>query len=150
MRLVLSAAIVAALPLAAIADDLIDDSIEGRQGYFKMLSLNMGTLAGMAKGEVAYDETAASTAAANIETLSNYHLSGLFVAGSSTDDIDTTAAKADIWSDAEGFTAKYAALTEAAAGAGEAVKGGQGNVGPVVAKLGATCKACHDSYRVKR
>ena len=31
----------------------------------------------------------------------------------------------------------------------EAVKGGQANVGPVVQKLGGSCKNCHDDYRKK-
>ena len=39
--------------------------------------------------------------------------------------------------------------TEAATGASDAVKGGAGEVGAVVQKLGGACKACHDDYREK-
>ncbi len=140
-----------ALPLAASAEsEAIENNIEARQGFFQMLSLNMGTLAGMAKGEIEYDEAAASTAATNIETLTHYTLPALFIPGSASGEVDDTAAKPDIWAKPEDFQAKFAGLGEAAAGAGEAVKGGQGNVGPVVAKLGAACKACHDNYREKK
>lgn len=47
------------------------------------------------------------------------------------------------------FRAKFAGLAEAATGASEAVKGGADKAGAVVGKIGAACKACHDSYREK-
>ena len=151
MRLILTAATLAALPLAAIAqDDPIGQAIEARHGFYQMLAINMGQLAGMAKGEIAYDEAAASTAAANIAALTHYDLPGLFVEGSASGQAEDSAAKPDIWSNMDDFSAKFAALGEAASGAAEAVKGGQANVDPVVGKLGAACKACHDSYREKK
>lgn len=150
MRLMTLTAIAAtaALPLIAYAD-AAEDALEARHGYMKMLAINMGQLSGMAKGEIEYDEAAASTAAANIEALSVYDVSGLFVEGTSVDDTDDSEALPAIWENPEDFAKKYAGLAEAAAGAGEAVKGGQENVGPVLQKLGGTCKACHDDYRVK-
>lgn len=150
MRLIPTAAALAAIPLAAMAqDDPIAQAIEARHGFYQMLAINMGTLAGMAKGDVAYDEAQASRAAANIEALTQYDLPGLFVEGSSSADAEDSAARPDIWSDPEDFGAKFAALGEAASGASEAVRGGAGNIGPVVQKLGGACKACHDDYREK-
>ena len=149
MRILLAAAI-AALPLTALAEDAKEEAIEARKGYFIMLSTNMGTLAGMAKGEIAYDEAQAATAAGNIELLSKYTLGMHFIEGTSMSDMPgETVAKPEIWTDNADFTQKFTALQTAAAGAGEAVKGGQGNVGPVVQKLGAVCKDCHDNYRGK-
>lgn len=150
MRLFATTATLIALPFMALADDKIDDNIKARQGYFQMLSANMGQLAGMAKGEIAYDEAAAVQAASNIETLTKYTLPLHFIEGSSVKDVQGTAAKSEIWANFDDFGAKYAALGTAATGTAEAVRGGQGNVGPVVAALGATCKACHDAYREKR
>ncbi|WP_134678550.1 c-type cytochrome [Paracoccus ravus] len=153
MRLILTAASFALLPLfplTAIADDeLVENAIEARHGYYKMLALNMATLAGMAKGDVAYDEAAASQAAANIAALTHYDLPSLFVEGSASGQAEDSAAKPEIWTDMDDFKAKFQGLVEAAAGAPEAVKGGQDQLGPVVGKLGGACKACHDSYRVK-
>ncbi|MDS9466594.1 cytochrome c [Paracoccus sp. MBLB3053] len=153
MRQMLTAAAIATFPLLqpmiANADDAIKQAVEARHGYYAMLSMNMSTLAGMAKGDVAYDEAAASRAAANIEALTHYDLPGLFVEGSASGQVEGSAAKAEIWTDMDDFKAKFAGLVEAAAGAAEAVKGGQDQVGPVVGKLGAACKACHDSYREK-
>ncbi|MFB2533424.1 cytochrome c [Paracoccus sp. p4-l81] len=141
-------AIASLTPLAAMADeDPKELAIEARQGYFVMLGANMGQLAGMAKGDIAYDEAAAATAGANIEALSKYTVGMHFMPGTAKGEMDDTDAKPEIWTDMAGFSAKFADFQNAAAGASEAVKGGQGNVGPVVQKLGGTCKACHDSFR---
>lgn len=149
MRILLAAAI-AALPLAALAEDAKDEAVEARKGFFIMLSTNMATLAGMAKGEIAYDEAQATAAASNIETLSKYTLPIHFIEGTSMTDMPgETVAKAEIWSNNADFLQKFAGFQQAATGVGEAVKGGQGNVGPVVQNLGVTCKACHDNYRGK-
>lgn len=149
----IAASVIATLPIVAIAHghghDANDDAIKARQGFFVMLSTNMGILSAMAKGEAEYDETKAAKSAANIETLSKYDLPIHFIEGSSKADVENTAALPEIWEDFDDFQAKYAAFGEAATGASEAVKGGRENVGPVVAKLGGTCKACHDSYRSK-
>ena len=151
MRLILTAAAIAALPLTVLAqdDDPIHQAVEARHGFYQMLAINMGTLAGMAKGDIAYDEAAASTAAANIEALTHYDLPSLFIEGSAHGQAEDSAAKPDIWTNMDDFRSKFAGLGQAATGASEAVKGGAENVGPVVGKLGAACKACHDVFREK-
>lgn len=150
MRLTMMTAIAATamVPLIAYADAK-DDALEARHGFMKMISINMGTLAGMAKGEIEYDESAASTAAANIEALTNYGAPALFVEGTANGEVDGSDALPAIWEKPEDFAKKYAALGEAAAGTSDAVKGGQGNVGPVLQELGGACKDCHDDYRKK-
>ena len=145
MKLFLVAAI-AAFPVLAHAD-AAEDALEARQGFMKMLSINMGALAGMAKGEIAYDAAAATTAGNNIEALTKYTVPALFIEGTSPDDGVETEALPAIWENSEDFAAKYAALGEAAMGAGAAAGGGQEAVGPVVQQLGEACKACHDDYR---
>ena len=151
MRLILTAAVIAAIPLTVLAqdDDPIHQAIEARHGFYQMLAINMGTLAGMAKGDIAYNEAAASRAAANIEALTHYDLPSLFIEGSAHGQAEDSAAKPDIWTNMDDFRSKFAGLGQAATGASEAVKGGAENVGPVVGKLGAACKACHDAFREK-
>lgn len=150
MRLILAAAL-ATIPLAAIAqdDDPVHQAVEARHGFYQMLAINMGTLAGMAKGDIAYDEAAASRAAANIEALTHYDLPSLFIEGSAHGQAEDSDAKPEIWTNMDDFRAKFSGLQQAATGASDAVKGGAENVGPVVGKLGGACKACHDSYRQK-
>lgn len=150
MRLttIIATAATAVLPLFAHAD-AAEDALQARQGFMKMIAINMGTLAGMAKGEIEYDEAAASTAAANMEALTGYDVTGLFIEGTADGEIEGTEALPAIWEDPEGFAEKFAGLGEAASGAADAVKGGQENLGPVVQKLGGACKACHDDFRKK-
>lgn len=151
MRFLVFSAVAAAFSLPAMAQDDSPEvsAMEARQGYFKMLGANMGVLAGMAKGEIPYDEDRAAMHASNIETLSQYNLGFHFPQGTSSDDLEESEALPKIWSELDGVVAKHADLAEAAAGAGDAVRGGQDNVGPVVQALGGTCKACHDNYRKK-
>lgn len=150
MRFLLAAAIAVA-PFAVMAEDSPQDiALEARKGYFQMLGANMGTLAGMAKGDVAYDEAQAVLAATNINALSQYFVPMHFIDGTSNADLGAdTQALPVIWTDRAGFEEKFAGLQKAADGIPEAVKGGQDKVGPVVQALGAACKACHDTYRAK-
>lgn len=146
MRFFLTAAAVAVLPILAHAD-AAEDALEARHGYMKMLSINMGQLAGMAKGELAYDEGMAVAAATNIQALTGYDLSSLFLAGTSSDENPESNALPAVWEKSDEFATRYLELREAAAGAPDAVKGGQANVGAAVQKLGMSCKNCHDTYR---
>lgn len=135
-----------AIPGIAAAQSA-EDAVEARHGYMTMLSINMGVLAGMARGEIEYDENTASTAAANIEALTHYDGNGLFVAGSANGEFDGSNALPAIWQQPEQFAQGFVALGEAAAGASDAVRGGQANVGPALQKLGVACKDCHDDFR---
>lgn len=150
MKLLFAAAAIAALPLAAHADDdAIEAAVEGRVGYMQMIGINMGTLAGMAKGEIAYDEAAAVKAATNIEALSKYDLPGLYIEGSQpAEGIDTEALPA-IWEKSAEFAEDFGKFQLAATGLDAAVAGGQANVGAALGKLGETCKDCHDDFRKK-
>jgi cytochrome c556 len=150
MRTLITAAILVVLPFSALAkDDPKEEAVEARQGYFTLLGANMGPLAAMAKGEIEYDEGKASLHSANIEALTKYDPSIHFIEGTSLDDVDDTEARPKIWSNFEDFKSKYTDLQKAGSGAAEAVKGGRGNLGPAVKKLGSACKSCHDEYREK-
>ncbi len=133
--------------LAQSAEEAAEKAIEARHGFMTMLGINMGQLSGMAKGEIAYDEAAATRAAANIVALTQYDAPALFIEGTSSEDNDDSDALPAIWEKPDDFRAKFAALGEAAAGSPDAVMGGQENLGPVVQKIGGACKACHDNYR---
>lgn len=145
MRLILAAAIVA-VPVLAQAD-AVEDAIEGRQGFMKMLSINMATLSGMAKGDIEYNAEAAGLAGTNLQALGGYDLPGLFIEGSSNADASDTEALPAIWENSDDFATKFADLQEAAGAAAASLGSGADAVGPAVQQLGGTCKACHDDYR---
>ena len=150
MRQLLIAATLIALPFTAAAqDDPALAAVKAREGFMQMVAFNMGTLAAMAKGDIAYDEGAATTAGANLDALGQYDFPGLFIAGSAPGDGVESGALPGIWEDPEGFAEKFAAFREASAGAGAALAGGQDSIGPVLQAMGGTCKECHDDFRKK-
>lgn len=62
-----------------------------------------------------------------------------------------TEALAKIWEDPSGFTSAAAAFEAAAAKLSDAVTAGdQAAIGAAAKETGATCKACHDAYRLKK
>ena len=140
-----------ASPLLAQSDeDRINSALKARQGFYNMLAANMGTLAGIAKGDIAYDEAVARHAAANLQALGQYDVTMHFLDGTSRDDLgaERTAALPAIFANRDDFAARLAGLREATTGAAEAVAD-QAAVGALVGRIGGACKACHDSYRAK-
>ncbi|SIS55720.1 c-type cytochrome [Phaeovulum vinaykumarii] len=143
------AACTLALPLAAQANEA-ENIAAARQGYYKLMGLDMGALAAMAKGDVEYNAEAAKLHAANLVALTGYSPKGLYAPGTSNADIPgKTRALPAIWEDMAGVSAKgkayHEALMELAAVAGD----GRAALAPAVGKLGGTCKSCHDDYRAK-
>jgi cytochrome c556 len=147
MRIALIAAVLAA-PTFAIADQA-QDTVEARQGYYKLLGANMGVFASMAKGAVEYDAAAAQTAADNMSVLTSYNLAPLFAPGTSSEDVDGSRALPAIWSDMAGVQEKGAAFGAAVANMKEVAGQGKAEMAGALGQLGGTCKACHKAYRAK-
>lgn len=146
MRQYLIAAIIAAMP-AGLYAQTPEDVLEARQGFMKLIGLNMGVLSGMARGTIDYDEETAATAAGNLEALTHYAAPSLLVPGTSSSDLSESRALPAIWDNPQDFGAKFAALGQAVAGSSDAVRGGVGNIGPALQTIGGACKECHDTYR---
>mgnify|MGYP006277986053 CR=1 FL=1 len=149
MRLPFFAALLFAGAGAAVVQAHTDNpAIDARRAYFTLLGSNLGPLAAMAKGEAEYDPAQAELHAGNLALLTGYAATPHFPEGSSNEDHpgDTRALPA-IWSDFDGFMERYEAYVasvdalEASAGEGRAA------LGQAVAKVGGTCKACHDDFR---
>ena len=149
MRFAILAATILAIPATAFAADPVAETIEARQGYYKLLGANMGTLAGMAKGEIDYDATSAQTAADNMVALTSYNMGHLYMPGTSADDNDKSRALAKIWSDFPGVQEKGAAYVKAAMAMQEVAGAGKGEMAGALGALGGSCKGCHDAYRAK-
>lgn len=84
------------------------------------------------------------------------HAVGLNAASKSVRDIfpansadGDTRAKAEIWSDPDGFKQAVMDFEQAADGLLSAVDSG-GNLGDALKALGGTCKGCHDDFRAKQ
>lgn len=143
------AALLALGPLLARAD-AVEDAIRAREGYMDLVSIEMGALAAMAKGEAPYDATAAEAHARDLGALSGYAYPELFVPGSAKPERPgKTRALPEIWADKADFDAKFGDFVSAISALQSQAGAGQAALGPALGKVGATCKACHDAYRAK-
>lgn len=150
MRLILAAALSLSPMIAFAQEDTPEQmALDARHGYMLMLNANMGPLAAMAKGELPYDEAAATLHASNIAALGNYEVEMHFLPGTADGEMEGSDALPKAWENLEDVRKKHEDLKTAALAAPEGVKGGPENVAKVVQDLGAACKACHDEYRAK-
>ena len=147
MRRILLATIPAALVFAssAFADPMA--TVEARQAYFKSLGASMKAMGPLTQS---FDAEAAKAETAKLEAILATDTAPLFAPGSSDADLPgKTRAKAKIWEDMENFGAKGKALHEAGAELIAVAQSGDGAAfAAAYGKLGGTCKACHDDYRL--
>lgn len=137
----------AAAPAAA---DPLEDAVQARRGYFRMLALNTGPLAAMAKAETPYEAEAAATYAGNLALLGQMDLGHLLPEGTDNGAMaGKTRALPVIWTDPEDAAAKHAAFTKASAALAEAAPNGLDALRGAMGALGQSCKGCHDTYRAK-
>lgn len=99
-----------------------------------------------------YDGSDAAIAAAAAGTVAAMaaDLAALFPEGSGPggEGIEKTRAKAEIWTDHEGFEAKAKAFEDAAALLTTAAAANDvGQIKTAMGEVGAACKACHEAYR---
>lgn len=131
--------------LPATAQD-VGKIVAYRQGIMKALGWHIGPIAGMAKGEVAFDQAKLQHHANALAALSQILQEG-FPEGSAGD----SKAKPDIWTNWADFETKVDGLETAtaalAAGAGGVTDAG--GIGALLGPVGGACKACHDSYRAQ-
>ena len=110
----------------------------------------MGTLAGMAKGDVPYDAAAAQAAADNMLALANINMMAMWPAGSDSASITGTNALAAIWAEGSTIGEKAGAHTEAAkamqAAAGVDLASLQGGM----EALGGSCGGCHKEFKASQ
>lgn len=124
-----------------------DDTVEFRQGIYKVIGWYNHALGDMVKGDAPYDKDTFARGATIIATLSKA-APDAFPPGS---DVGDTRAKPEIWSDPAKFkTAMENFQKEAAKLAETAQTGDVGAIKSQFGNLGKACKACHDDFRKKR
>ena len=148
-RRILAAALGAALvlPVAALAQDGFANKINARQGEMDNHGLNIGVIAGMARGNTPYDAALAQEAANNIRAISTLTQTFSWPEGSDNMAVDGTRALPAIWENLDDFAAKWAALGTAAEGLVAAAGNGQEGLGAALGPVGGACQACHEAYR---
>jgi len=118
-------------------------AIKARHEAMEEIGKSIGALAAIAKKEAPFEAAIVKENADRIAKLLEKS-AGLFPEGSDKGDVETWA-KAEIWSDPDGFKKSleqcHAAAAEMASVTEEAA------FGPALGKLGNGCKGCHDKYR---
>ena len=146
-KLVIASVLTAALSGGvALAASHGADPVATRKNGMQGVGLAMGTLAGMAKGEVPFNDKSALAAL----KLMNYVASTFeqhFPEGSDVD--ANTTASPKIWEDMSGFQAAVAKFQMDTAAAIEAAPAAADALGPLLGSVGGNCKSCHETFRVK-
>ncbi|WP_171169642.1 cytochrome c [Ruegeria sp. HKCCA0370] len=135
---------------SAIAHESENPAVKARTSIMQLYSFNLGTLGGMAKGEVEYDAEAATRAANNLVVLTQIDQAAMWPAGSDNASDPSTRALPAIWENFPDVSAKGQAMAEAAvamqAAAGQDVDALKAAMGD----LGGSCSACHKAYRAPK
>ena len=148
MKRVLSLLLVAIF--ASVAQHAVaqkpEDAIKYRQGVFRVIGWNFGSMAAMAKGKKPYDAEEFARNAEIVAFMSKLPLEG-FTPGSETGD---TKAKPEIWLDMDDFKAKLEKMQQEVTALAKVAKTGNLDASKdQLGEAGQACKACHDKYRNK-
>lgn len=129
-------------------EQLAASATETRQGVLKVISFNMGTISGMARGQVEFDAAVAERNARRIAMLAPM-IPEVFAARDTRQfDVETEALPI-IWDRFSEFQEKAANLEQAALTfADVAAAGNQTETVGAVRAFGAACGNCHDTFRV--
>jgi cytochrome c556 len=123
-----------------------EDAIKYRQAAFVVLASQFGRMQSTVKGQVPYDAAAIKANVALVKTLSTLPW-GAFGQGTQ----GKSAAKPEVWSDAAGFKGAQTKFEGAVVKLSAAADSGDlDKLRATFGDVGASCKACHDSYRVKK
>jgi len=124
-----------------------EDAVKYRQSALTLINSHFGRMQPVIKGQAPYDAAAIKANVAILKTLSTLPWAG-FTADSKG---VTSSAKPDVWSDAAGFKAAQDKFNDAIGKLSAAADSGDlEKVRTAFGDVGASCKACHDSYRVKK
>ena len=123
-----------------------EDAIKYRQSAFQLISSHFGRMQPVVKGQTPYDAAAIKANVELLKTLSTLPWAA-FVEGSQA----TSSSKPEVWADAAGFKAAQVKFEGAVEKLSVAANSGDlERVRTAFGDVGASCKACHDSYRVKK
>lgn len=132
---------------APTPEQLAASSTATRQAVFKLLSFNMGTISGMARGTVEFDATIAERNANRIAELAPM-IPELFAARDTRDLNVETEALPIIWDRMDEFKEKATNLVAAANTFAEIARAGDKNATvAAVRAFGGTCGNCHETFR---
>ncbi|NNK15272.1 MAG: cytochrome c [Sulfitobacter sp.] len=142
----LGAAVIATVSMAGShSSEKLNPAVAARHHQMQMVGYSIGILGAVAKGEMEYDAAMVSSAAKNLNALAQMDRATLWIEGTEQGATAGSRAKAEIWSDPDGFAEKFQALADASAALIDASDAAA--VGAGMGDLGGSCKGCHEKYR---
>ncbi|MBQ2263347.1 MAG: cytochrome c [Loktanella sp.] len=134
---------------AVLAQDLNEEqqrALTARQAHMGLYGFYLTPLGQMAQETIPYDAQTAAAAAGNLAAMAAIDQSAFWVDGTDSS-IETSRARAEIWTDPDGYLQVKQGMAEAtealALVAGDGLDALKGAFGPV----GQSCGACHQTYR---
>ncbi|MGC8119857.1 c-type cytochrome [Marinobacter sp. VGCF2001] len=151
IRFLATGLLAAAISSPAVAQMSVEDQIETRQSAYQFAAWNMGKIKAQAvEGSVQFDQKQVAAAANAIAAVANSGMSVLYSRDSANDRAENTRLKPEFFEEpmkvqevAVNFVREANTLQELAAGGDKAAIARQ------FAKVGETCKACHDNFRAE-
>ena len=132
------------------SDKALAAAVKARQSHMQLYAFNLATLGAMAKGEVAYDASAAQGAADNLVAVATLNQQGYWLPGTDSDAMENSRALPAIWGADSNAQKIGMDLAEAAAGM-QAVAGSDlASLQGAMRAVGEACSACHEDYRKPR
>jgi len=149
MRFVSATLLAAAMTTPALAQMSVEDQIETRKAAYQFAAWNMGKIKAQAvEDSVAFDEKQIMAATNAIAAVANSGMSVLYSRDSANDRAENTRLKPNFFDEpmkvreiAVSFVQEANKLQEVAA------SGDKAAVARQFAKVGETCKTCHDNFR---
>lgn len=122
-------------------------AVEYREAIFELVKSNMIPLGGMARGKVPFDAQVMETNSERLAQLGAM-ISDYFQVDTRKFDVHTEA-KPSIWDNKADFEQKIKDFELAAANLNKVAKArDEANYRAAIGKVGATCKSCHDDYKL--
>lgn len=149
ISLVLVATLVTPLVYAkeASSEKQANTAVDFRKAVLQLVRSNMGPLGGMAKGQIDYDSDVIKTNALRIQQLS-LMMGDYFELDTRKFPVKTNALDI-IWEEMDDFKSKTQDLVDAATNLQKvALAKDEDNYRKAIGALGATCKACHDKFKM--
>lgn len=146
------AALTSVMAQAAYADLKPEDAIKFRKANYNVLNWNMSKIKSMTVDmEEDFDTKKVQAAANAIAAIANSGMGALYIPGSEKSIGDMkTRAKPEIFTDGAGVKEVAVKFIQAANNLQKAAEtGDQDKVTEAFKATGASCKACHDKYRMK-
>lgn len=137
------------LATGALAQDR-NPAVDARQGHMQIMSLNLGILGNMARGNTDYDADVAQAAADNLVAMGTVSQRFYWPEGTDSESYEGSRALPALWEDQAlvfEISGRYSPAAEAlAAAAGQGLDQMRGAVGAV----GAVCGDCHEAFQQER